>query len=156
MRYFIHLRDFGGNLSEDEEGMDFPNLAAARDYASQATRELLAEAIKQGESTRFDMVVVADKDGRHVISVPVVAPLPATLVSLLSNPAGAIPPNRLEEYRQYADCCRRMADEADNPDDKMSWLKLAEVWLRMLPKPSASSDRAGWPKATDEDSKTSH
>ena len=69
MRYFFHLRDFRGDLLEDEEGTDFPNLAAARDYATKAMRELLAEAIKHGESARFDMVVVADEDRRHVISV---------------------------------------------------------------------------------------
>jgi hypothetical protein len=95
MRYFFHLRDFRGDLLEDEEGTDFPNLAAARDYPTQAMRDLLAETVKQGESARFDMVIVADEDGRHVISVPVAAPLPASLVSLLRHTAEAVPPNRL-------------------------------------------------------------
>jgi hypothetical protein len=156
MRYFFHLRDFLGDLLEDEEGTEFPNLAAARDYATQAMRELLAEVIEHGESARFDMVVVADEDGRHVTSVPVAAPLPATLVSLLKHPAEAVPGNRLDEYRQYADGCRRMADDAEDADDKMSWLKLADAWLHMLPKQSASANLPRWPQVTDEDSKTSH
>jgi hypothetical protein len=51
-----------------------------------------------------------------------------------------------------------MAEKADDPDDNMSWLKLADAWLQMLPKhePSTGPDLAGWPKASDEDSKACH
>lgn len=82
-QYFLHLRDFGGDLVEDEEGMDFPAFAAARDYAIAAMRELVSEAIKNGQEIRYEMVVVADEQGSHLASVPVVAPLPATLLNVL-------------------------------------------------------------------------
>jgi hypothetical protein len=50
-----------------------------------------------------------------------------------------------------------MAENAYDPDDKVSWLKLADAWLHMLPtQPKASADIPGWPKATDEDSKAAH
>jgi hypothetical protein len=43
------------------------------------------------------------------------------------------------------------------PDDKMSWLKLADAWLQMLPPThSPSGGLADWPRASDEDSKASH
>jgi hypothetical protein len=39
----------------------------------------------------------------------------------------------------------------------MSWLKLADAWLQMLPATqSPSGDLPGWPKVSDEDSKASH
>jgi hypothetical protein len=58
-----------------------------------------------------------------------------------------------EEYRRQALECRRMAANAINPDDKQAWLKLADSWLQMLPK---ESEPKNWPKASDEDSKSSH
>jgi hypothetical protein len=39
-----------------------------------------------------------------------------------------------EEYRRQAAECRRMAENAINPDDKQAWLGLADSWLQMLPK----------------------
>jgi hypothetical protein len=58
-----------------------------------------------------------------------------------------------EEYRRQATECRRMAENAINPDDKQSWLKLADSWLQMLPK---QPDQKNWPKPSDEDSTKSH
>ena len=58
-----------------------------------------------------------------------------------------------EEYRRQATECRRMADNAISHDDKQAWLKLAYCWLQMLPKAAEAKD---WPKANDEDSKSSH
>jgi hypothetical protein len=56
-----------------------------------------------------------------------------------------------------ADDCRRKAEDTDDPDDKTSWLKLADAWLQMLPPMhSAGTDLAGWPKASDAHSKASH
>jgi hypothetical protein len=40
-RYYLHLRDFCGDLIEDEEGSHFPSVAAARDRALTSMRELL-------------------------------------------------------------------------------------------------------------------
>jgi hypothetical protein len=58
-----------------------------------------------------------------------------------------------EEYRGRAAECRHMAEKAISSHDKQAWLKLADSWLRMLPKEPSSQH---WPKASDEDSKESH
>lgn len=39
-----------------------------------------------------------------------------------------------DEYIDNATECQRMADQSRNPSDKSSWLRLAEKWLRMIPK----------------------
>jgi hypothetical protein len=157
MRLYVHLRDFEGALVEDEEGTEFQNLAAARDYALGAARDLLGEVIKHGESAPFEAIVVVDQNGKDVAAVPVVAALPETIVHALRYPEKAVPPDRSEEYRRSADGCRAMAEEASDPEDKISWLKLADAWLHMLPQQaSASAKMPGWPKASDEDSKASH
>jgi hypothetical protein len=57
------------------------------------------------------------------------------------------------EYRRQAAECRRMAENAINPDDKNAWLRLADSWLQMLPKEAQAEH---WPKPSDEDSKESH
>ena len=36
-----------------------------------------------------------------------------------------------DEYLAYAAQCQRMADRTINEDDKRTWLRLAEAWLRM-------------------------
>ena len=153
-RYFLHLRGFDGDLMEDEEGTDFPTFAAAREYAIAAMGDLVAEAIKDGREAHYEMIVLADEHGSHLASVPVVAPLPATLLYVLKDPAKAVPADRFEEYRRNADGCRHMAEHASDPEDKVSWLKLADAWLHMLPPPQA--EQPGWPTPSEEHSKASH
>jgi len=155
-RYFLHLRDFRGDLITDEEGAEFADLRAARDYAIIGMRELLADAIKSGAETPIEVIVVAEEDGGQLAAVPVAAALPAVLINALKHSAEAFPPDRFEEYRRNADGCRSMAERADDPEDKMSWLKLADAWLQMLPKHASGPDTSGWPKASETDSKTSH
>jgi hypothetical protein len=157
-RYYLHLRDYSGRLGQDEEGFEFPSLAAARDHALTDLQEVLAEAIKHGEEVDIEAIVVADERGRHLASVPVVAALPTVIVNSLKDSAKVVPLNRLEEYRRSADGCRSMAENAESPDDKRSWLNLADAWLQMLPKhePATSADPSGWPKPSVEDSKASH
>jgi hypothetical protein len=157
-RYYLHLREFGGEISEDEEGSELPNLAAARNHAMLAMQEILSFAIKRGEDAGLEAILIADEQGKHLAAVPVAAPLPPTIVKVLKAPAEVVAPNRFEEYRRNADGCRAMAENAADPDDKMSWLKLADAWLQMLPKqtPATNLASAGWPDPSDEDSKASH
>lgn len=82
-----------------------------------------------------------------------------------------------DEYRRNARECQRMADNARNPTDKASWLRLAASWLGMIKNaPNQASDNeaqrptareAGqaapdgaqqvtWPTPSDEDSQASH
>jgi uncharacterized protein DUF6894 len=156
--YHLHLRDFRGDLIEDMEGSYFPSVPAARDRAIIAMRELLGESIKYGHDVDIEAVIVADEHGNQVASVPMSAAFPEVMVKALKDALEVVSVNRLREYRCHADECRAMAEDARDPDDKMSWLKLAHAWLQMLPKhhPAADADLPGWPKATDEDSKASH
>jgi hypothetical protein len=153
VRYFFHLRDFEGNLLEDQEGFECRDLAEARDTALKEIRALAAEVISAGEEATTEAIVIADRDGTHLIAVPLVLALPDKILGLLKHPEKVVPTNRLDEYRRYADDCRARAEESANADDKMSWLKLADGWLRMLPSTIAPP---GWPKSSEEDSKASH
>ncbi len=156
-RYYLHLRDFAGSLTEDEDGSELAGLAAAKQHAMLAIQELLGDAIKQGNELQFEAIVVADKDGTQVATVPLVAALPSAIVNLLKCPDKMVPASKFEEYRRNADHCRAKAEGTADLDDKMSWLKLANAWLQMLPPThSASAELAGWPKAAEGDSKASH
>ena len=156
-RYFLHLRDFKGELIEDEEGSDLPSLGVAKEHAMLAMHDLVADAIRRGDEPSFEAIVVADERGTHLAAVPLLAALPSTIVSLLKHPEKVVSTDRFEEYRRNADQCRGKAENASDPEDKTSWLKLADAWLQMLPSTlSPSGDAAGWPKGSDHDSKASH
>ena len=54
-----------------------------------------------------------------------------------------------------------MAENAQKPEDKYSWLKLARSWLDMIAKDkpattSESESQHEWPKPRDDDSQASH
>lgn len=156
-RFYLHLRDFEGVVLEDEEGSELPSLAAAKELALLAMHDLLGDAIKGRDQPRFEAIVLADEHGTHLAAVPLVAALPSIVTGLLKQPRKVVPAERLEEYRRNADQCRANAENTAEDDDKMSWLKLADAWLQMLPPTHApSTDLAGWPKASDDHSKASH
>jgi hypothetical protein len=152
------MREFRGNLIEDEEGSELPSLPAARDRALTSMRQILGDSIRHGHEVNIEAIVVVDERGDQAASVPVAAVLPQVMVKALKNPDEVVPMDRLLEYRRNADGCRAMAEKAAEADDKMSWLKLADAWLQMLPKhgPNTGADLSGWPKPTDEDSQASH
>jgi hypothetical protein len=75
----------------------------------------------------------------------------------------------LNEYRQNARECQRMAANAGNSADKASWLRLAASWLGMIKDESRrffAEERGNgrgegttgqtWPNPSEEDSKASH
>ena len=47
--------------------------------------------------------------------------------------------NKDAEFRRNAAECKRMADTARSEDDRSSWLKMSESWLRMIRGPSRSA-----------------
>ena len=155
-RYYFHLRDFTGAVFEDEEGFDLPSLAAAKEHALLGLHELVGEAIKGGNGTDIEAIVLADELGTHLAAVPLVMALPPAVVGVLKHPEKIVPKERLEEYRRSADDCRGKAAEATNQNDKVSWLKLADAWLHMLPPAYPAGADVRWPKSSDEDSKASH
>jgi hypothetical protein len=156
-RYFLHLRDFKGGMVKDEEGSDLPSLGVAKEQAMLAMHDLVGDAIRRGDEPQFEAIVVADERGTHLAAVPLLAALPSTIVGLLKHPEKVVSTDRFEEYRRNADQCRGKAENATDPEDKTSWLKLADAWLQMLPSTrSPSGDLAGWPRVSDVDSKASH
>ena len=156
-RYYLHLRNFEGDVLKDVEGAELPSLAAARKEALFAMQDFVAAAIKEGDEPPYEAIVLADEHGTHLAAVPLIAALPSTIVELFKHPEKIIPADRFEEYRRHADECRGKAENTADPDDKMSWLKLADAWLQMLPPThSPSGGLADWPRASDEDSKASH
>jgi hypothetical protein len=47
--------------------------------------------------------------------------------------------NKSDKYRAQAEECLSMARKAVNPDDKATWLKMAEDWLRLIRPPRQSA-----------------
>jgi hypothetical protein len=133
-----------------------PDVSAAREEAVAALRHLVGEAIKHGRQNGADAILVTDQDGRRVVAVPMVAALPPMVIEPLIRAADNAARIESEEYRQYADECRRMAENAIDARDRTSWLKLAEAWLQMLPRGERAEVEQGWPKPSAEDSQASH
>ena len=75
-RFYFHLRA-GDELTSDDEGMDLPDLSAAKREAMLSARELLAEAIKSGKQTVPEAFVIADDEGRALDTISLAAVLPA-------------------------------------------------------------------------------
>ena len=76
--YYFRLQT-GDRVVEDEEGAHHPDLQAARAYAVMAARELLAAAIRYGEETPPDCVIVIDKEGRELLTVFTTEVLPDSI-----------------------------------------------------------------------------
>jgi hypothetical protein len=75
-RFYFHLRA-GDELTSDDEGMDLPDLSAAKREAMLTARELLVEAIKSGKQTVPEAFVIADDEGRALDTILLAAVLPA-------------------------------------------------------------------------------
>lgn len=66
-RYYFHLRNEFD--AEDEEGLELPDLAAARLSAMEAARELCCADIKQGWLNLDYRIDVANEQGDLVLTV---------------------------------------------------------------------------------------
>jgi hypothetical protein len=77
-RFFLHIKD-GSDLIRDEEGIDVPSAAHARDAALLSARELWAGAIKAGRDVGADAFLIADQDGNQLTFVPFTEVLPRRL-----------------------------------------------------------------------------
>ena len=60
MRYFFHLHN--DIQTQDEEGLELPDLAAARLHAEQAAREMAAESVRQGHLNLSHCIEVVSAD----------------------------------------------------------------------------------------------
>jgi hypothetical protein len=67
VRYFFHLHS--DVETQDEEGVDLPDEAAARDRAEDEARMMAAASVQQGYLNLSDCIHVTDKTGRLVLKV---------------------------------------------------------------------------------------
>ena len=74
-RFYFHIRE-NDKLATDDEGVDLPDLAAARREAELSAREMLADAIKSGKESVPDAFVIADEEGRTLETLSLSAVLP--------------------------------------------------------------------------------
>ena len=75
-RYYLHIQQ-GDQLLQDPDGIECPNLEAARAEAVAGIRDILAEAIKRGADDGLDdVLVVADVSGRELMTIPFTEALP--------------------------------------------------------------------------------
>ncbi len=66
-RYFFHLYD--DVIAHDEEGMELPNVAAARLNALIAARDIIVEQVKRGYFVRSHWIDVVDEQGDPVMTL---------------------------------------------------------------------------------------
>jgi hypothetical protein len=78
LRFYLHIKD-GANLIRDEQGVDLPTAADARDQTLHAARELVADAIMSGRDLDTDAFLIADQDGKQLTYLPLTDALPERL-----------------------------------------------------------------------------
>jgi hypothetical protein len=61
-KFHFHIRDASGVVL-DEDGMELPDLAAAREEAQEAARQLLADAIRAHKEVDGKKIEIAKDDG---------------------------------------------------------------------------------------------
>jgi len=80
--FYFHLK-YADRLSSDEEGSNLPDLGAARNEALLSARELLASAIRTGDPSVPDSIIVTDDKGNVVDTLRLAAVLPPSLRALI-------------------------------------------------------------------------
>jgi hypothetical protein len=75
-RYYFHLRLLDDEVIADQEGLDLPDTATARQEALAAARQILADSIKFGRENIPDAFIVADSEGHELDTIPLAAALP--------------------------------------------------------------------------------
>lgn len=66
-RYYFHVRD--DISAQDEEGLELPDLAAARETALEAARDMCCADIKQGWLDLDCRIDVTDEKGETLLSI---------------------------------------------------------------------------------------
>lgn len=83
-RFFLHIDD-GTQRIEDEEGSDLPDLAAAREEALSAARQLWAAAILRQQDIGSRRFVIVGGDASVVEMVEMDDALPRSLLDRLKT-----------------------------------------------------------------------
>ena len=66
-RYYFHVYD--DIIAHDEEGLELPNLAAARLNALRGARSLIADQVSRGYFVLSHWIDVVDEKGESVLTV---------------------------------------------------------------------------------------
>jgi hypothetical protein len=77
-QFYFHIRT-DGSLSPDDEGESFPDLAAAKEDAVAAAREIMAEDIRSHSDNIPDAIVITNKAGKELAVVKLLDALPRQL-----------------------------------------------------------------------------
>jgi hypothetical protein len=67
-KFYLHIRK-GRYLTEDTEGVDLPDVAAARAETVASARKILVESIRSSKRETADCFVITDANGREVATV---------------------------------------------------------------------------------------
>lgn len=68
--YYLNIQN-GNGLTRDDEGEDFPDLAAARQKAMEGVRSILSDEIKSaGSMDLHGCIEIADESGAVVLTLP--------------------------------------------------------------------------------------
>ena len=84
-KFYLHIRK-GRDFTEDTEGVELPDVAAARAEALASAREILVESIKGSKQETADCFVITDANGRELATVWLRDALPANLCEEEDNP----------------------------------------------------------------------
>jgi hypothetical protein len=74
-KFYIHFR-YRDKIDKDDEGIDLPTLAEAREAALLSLRELLAENIYADSKTPVESAIITDQSGRELMAIPAQDVLP--------------------------------------------------------------------------------
>ncbi|GGH15212.1 hypothetical protein GCM10007036_15050 [Alsobacter metallidurans] len=77
-------------MSYDQVGLEFNDLATARDEAVKGAREIIAEAAKLGQSASDCEFVFCDQAGQVVLQVPFASTLSASEDHPMRSPASPL------------------------------------------------------------------
>ena len=77
-RFYFHLRS-GKQLISDQEGMEFPDVIAARREARESARHILANAIRSAWENIPEEFVISDSEGHELETLPLAMVLPKGL-----------------------------------------------------------------------------
>jgi hypothetical protein len=78
-RFYCHIRQ-GDTLIQDIDGLELPNLDAARTEALDGIRDILAAGIRRGEDGALDdVLLITDEAGRELMTIPFIEALPPRL-----------------------------------------------------------------------------
>jgi hypothetical protein len=66
-RYYFHV--FNDAVAMDDEGVDLPDLDAAREQALESARELVCDAVHKGHLNLEHRIEIEDEKGERVLTL---------------------------------------------------------------------------------------